>query len=135
MRGASQAVGLYNHLTTPVKPQINKAANRNLVSYSTTSSFDFDKCLIPLALLLCSHVAQGLQESCQDRGDSLRKMVGLNCSQLQKHLRPAALPLNHSSEEFTAVSSERRAIQEPLTRFNLRANYLNFCTILGKAGF
>ena len=60
--------------------------------------------------------------------------MGLSCSQSEKHLRPAALSLNHSSEQLTAVSSVRRAIQAPLTGFKRELSEVPYYT-LGKAAF
>lgn len=53
-------------MSTPIKPQNHTAANtqelESIVSYSIALIFDFEKCLVPFALLLCSCVAQGLKD-------------------------------------------------------------------------
>lgn len=123
MRGTGQAVGPCSHLSTPINSKIHKADNTQKLESSLLQhcisiwfwevSFPFSS----VAPLLYVPRPARPQESCQDRGDSLRKIVGLICLQSEKHLRPTALSLNHSSEQLTAVSSVRRAIQKPVTGF------------------
>lgn len=140
MRGTSQAVRPCSHLSTPITPQIHKADNMQELESSL-----LQHCINIWFWEVCFHfssVAPLLyvprparpQESCQDREDSLRKITGLSCFQSEKHLRPTALSLNHSSEQLTAVSSVRRATQKPLTGFKRELPEVLYYT-LGKAAF
>lgn len=78
-------------------------------------------------------MVQGLQDhrSVARTQEILRKTVGLSCSQSLKHLRPITVikPTLRS-----AVSSVRRAIQEPLTGFKRELSEVLYYT-LGKAEF
>lgn len=103
---------LYNP-TIPIKPQIHKAANMQkpesslphntaLITWHLRSVFPPQ--LHPL--LLGGSSPAGPQECCQDTGDSLRKTVGLNSSQSEKHLRTTTPSLNQHLEVQSLVSGE-----------------------------
>jgi len=90
--------------------------------------------LSSLAPLLCgSRPAEPLRSTARTE-ETLRKIVGLSCSPLEKHARPAALLLNHSPERLVAVFSVRRTIPEPLTGFKRELSEVLYYT-LGKAAF
>lgn len=102
---------LHHNPTTPIKPQIHKAANmqelessfpQHCINYLTL------RCVFPLSFLLHSWMVQGLQDhrSVARTQETLRKTVGLSCSQSLKHLRLTTLSLNQHSEVQSLASGE-----------------------------